>query len=131
MAISAGQPGRRRRRHSEPFKNEVVQACGQPGVSMAAVAMANGLNANLVRRWVVETGHGAVGSAAPLEPDTLALEVANCAGQAGAFVPVKLQAPAGGPDIRIELSHNGTVVSVSWPLSAAAHCAAWLREVWR
>ena len=31
---------------------QVVAACLQPGVSMAAVALANGLNANLLRRWV-------------------------------------------------------------------------------
>ena len=42
----------RRRRHSEEFKAEVVRACRRRGVSIAAVALANGLNANLVRRWV-------------------------------------------------------------------------------
>lgn len=127
MPISAGLPGRPRRRHSKQFKNEVVQACRRPGVSMAALAMANGLNANLVRRWVVEAGHGAASSAAQLEADTP--EPASCAAQVGAFLPVKLQAPAGGPDIRIEISRNGTLVSVSWPASAAAHCAVWIREL--
>src|SRR4029453_6966754 len=34
------------------FKAHVVAACMQPGVSIAAVAMANGVNANLARRWV-------------------------------------------------------------------------------
>ena len=44
---------RRRRTHSAEFKAKVVAACRQPGVSIAAVALANGLNANLLRRWVV------------------------------------------------------------------------------
>jgi transposase len=41
---------RRRRTHSAEFKAKVVSACRQPGVSIAAVALANGLNANLLRR---------------------------------------------------------------------------------
>ena len=46
--------GRRRRRiHSNEFKAQVVAACKPAGVSIAAVAMANGVNANLTRRWVV------------------------------------------------------------------------------
>ena len=44
--------GRRRRTHSPAFKAQVLQACHQTGVSIAAVALSNGLNANLVRRWL-------------------------------------------------------------------------------
>jgi transposase len=44
--------GRRRRRHSALFKADAVGACQQPGVFVAAVAMARGLNANLLRTWV-------------------------------------------------------------------------------
>ena len=43
---------RRRRRHSDEFKAAAVTACMQPGVSIAAVAMAHGVSANLLRRWV-------------------------------------------------------------------------------
>lgn len=42
--------GRRRGRYSDTFKAEIVAACKAPGVSTAAVALANGLNANLVRK---------------------------------------------------------------------------------
>jgi transposase-like protein len=45
---------RRRRHHSVFFKAEAVGECQQPGVSIAAVALARGLNANLLRRWVKE-----------------------------------------------------------------------------
>ena len=51
--VDARAKRRRRRRHSQQFKLEVVASCRQPGVSIAAVALANGLNANLLRRWVV------------------------------------------------------------------------------
>ena len=36
------------------FKAEAIKAFHQAGVSMAAVAMARGINANLLRRWVRE-----------------------------------------------------------------------------
>ena len=47
--------GRRRRRvHSAEFKAEAVAASRKPGVSIAAVAMEHSINANLLRRWVIE-----------------------------------------------------------------------------
>jgi transposase-like protein len=50
-------PARRRRgRYSDAFKREIVKACQAPGVSTASVALANGINANLLRRWVLESG---------------------------------------------------------------------------
>ena len=45
---------RTRRRHAPEFKAQVIEACLQPGVSVAGVALANGLNANYLRRWVKE-----------------------------------------------------------------------------
>lgn len=36
-------PHRVRRTHSEAFKQSVVTACREPGVSVAGVALANGL----------------------------------------------------------------------------------------
>ena len=45
-------PRRRTRRHSPDFKARVIAACLEPGVSLAAVALANGLNANFLRTWV-------------------------------------------------------------------------------
>lgn len=45
--------GRQRRRYSVEFKAGAIKAC-KPGISMAAVALANGLNANMLRKWVNE-----------------------------------------------------------------------------
>eukprot|EP01041_Mallomonas_annulata_P014824 gene14824-31478_t len=50
--IRMPHPGRRRGRYSNDFKRQVVAACLAPGVSTAAIALSNGLNANLLRRWV-------------------------------------------------------------------------------
>ena len=44
-----------RRRYDPASKRRLVEACLQPGVSLAGVAMQHGLNANLLRKWVA--GH--------------------------------------------------------------------------
>ena len=51
--IQMPQAGRRRGRYSDEFKRQVIAACLEPGVSTAAIALANGLNANLARRWAL------------------------------------------------------------------------------
>lgn len=117
---------RRRRQHSAEFKAKVVSACRKPGVSIAAVALANRLNANLLRRWVVAEERAkpiATVSAAPAR-----LPVEN-----GTFIPIQVASSGvtAGREIRIELRRGATVVKVDWPLAAAADCAAWLRELLR
>ena len=52
--VNQGHGRRRRRQYSREFKRDAVAACLAPGVSMASVALANGLNANVLRRWVNE-----------------------------------------------------------------------------
>jgi transposase len=53
------QDGRaRRRRHSVECKAAVVAECNRPGVSIAAAALRHQLNANLLRRWVVDARSG-------------------------------------------------------------------------
>ena len=115
----------RRRKHSDEFKATAVASCMQPGMSMAAVAMSHGINANLLRRWVreAETRHGAELSRALSAPKPLV--------KAAAFVPMQLPAPSVVPDIRIELRRGATAITVSWPTQAAAACAAWMRELLR
>jgi transposase len=40
-----------RRRYSESKKAQVLAECCEPGASVAKVAMAHGINANVVHRW--------------------------------------------------------------------------------
>ena len=123
--VSAGR--RRRRNHSPEFKAQVVAACVQPGVSIAAIAMANGVNANLARRWVIASEQGE--RAERVQVASVAARVAS-----PAFVPLQLQPSDSVPapaDIRIELRRGATAINVSWPCTAAAQCAAWLRELLR
>jgi transposase len=122
---NAAEDGRRhRRKHSPEFKAHVVAACCKPGVSMASVALANGVNANLVRRWVVDSetdvGKRGVRVAAVANPP---------APPAAKFLALPLPSTALAADIRIELQRGATKIVVTWPSSAASECAAWMREL--
>lgn len=120
---AAGIGRRRRRRHSAAFRAEAVAACQHPGVSVAAVALARGLNANLLRRWVLQAERGTLlvpsrsaGPSAPVE-------------NPGGFVPVRISSTATEAAIRIEVRRGSNTVSVEWPASAARDCALLLREL--
>lgn len=39
-------------------KRELVKRCQQPGVSVAKMALAHGLNANLLRKWITTSTRG-------------------------------------------------------------------------
>ncbi len=122
--ILALPPTRTRRRHSPEFKAQAIAACLRPGVSIAGVALANQLNANMLRQWV-KAHHGQQGTvmsamSANVPPPTL--------------VPVSLQHtpdPKASGDIQIEIRRQQTVVQVTWPTSQSMACAQWLREVLR
>jgi transposase len=119
--------GRRRRRfHSDEFKATAVAACMQPGVSMAAVAMVHGINANLLRRWV-----NAVEKAAPGSRASDALAVPFPSERPPSFVPLQIPPSAAAADIRIELRRGAMSISVTWPAAAAVECGSWMREVLR
>ncbi len=126
--VAAGDGGRRRRRkHSPQFKAAVVAACRKPGVSIASVALANRLNANLVRRWVdAEERSGLPARLAPAGK----LKAVRPAGDE--FVPITIEtANAGRESITIELRKGATIVNVAWPVSAASECSDWLRTLLR
>jgi transposase len=123
QALNIGR--RRRRRHSEAFKAEAVSACRQPGVSIAAVALARGLNANLLRRWVQEAERA---TTLPVAPQLTAPSVSVENGTA--FVPVAVPTSTESA-IRIELRRGSNKISVHWPASAARECALLLRELMR
>ena len=119
---------RRRRTHSAEFKAKVVAACRRSGVSMAAVALAHGLNANLVRRWVVTEERAQPGTSIPTETVSSASTIEH-----RAFIPISVEHPqvATKQSIAVELRRGATVVKVDWPLNAAADCAGWLRALLR
>ena len=118
-----------RRRHADELKARVLAACAEPGASVAAVAQAHGLNANLVHKWRRGCGAPMYNAARPV----------RSAMTAGAeFVALALPATtvaAGGQadaapvaDIRIEWRKGAAAIAVSWPVADAPECARWLLQ---
>ena len=114
------KPSQRRRHHSEEFKQAVIEACCEPGASVAGIALANSVNANQVRRWMRERGIE-VPRRRLLMPATKPAPA-----MAPEFVQLPL-APA-APDIRIEIRRGNTAIKVDWPVQASGGCAAWLSD---
>ena len=117
------KPGRRRRNHPEEFKLAVIAACCEPGASVAGIAMANGVNANQVRRWMRERGIEAPKRRLPMP----VLETAPAIAPAFVQLPIGPATPALG-DIRIEVRRGNTAIKVDWPVQASGDCATWLRD---
>ncbi len=124
---------RRRRKHSSEFKARVIAACRKPGVSMAAVALAYKLNANLVRTWVVAAERESVRKSAGAAAPGARLPVPTQPATDG-FIALPLAVtPAASAEasITIELRRGATTIKLAWPVSAAADCAAWLQDLLR
>jgi transposase len=132
-SVVVESPGRRtHRRHSAEFKIQVIQACRQPGVSSAAVALANGLNANMLRRWMREAVY--VDPTAVTGRSALAVGATASASSLPGFVAVQMPTPppvSVEPDIHVELKRGPTTIVMRWPASQASACASWLRELLR
>lgn len=88
---------------------------------MAAVAMSHAINANLLRRWVIEAGERRC---------TAASAVKALSPPRDAFIALPVAAKvAPGEPIRIEVRRGTLTVSVQWPSSVLHECGIWLREV--
>lgn len=110
----------RRRRYGALIKAQVLAECEVPGASVAKVAMAHGINANVVHRWRQLAREG--GQATAVKPSE--------------FVPVAIAAPTPAQAqscraIEVELRRGAVTMKVLWPSSAAADFAAWTCELLR
>jgi transposase len=141
---------RARRVHSAEIKLKVLAECSQPGASVAAVALAHGLNANVVHKW--RRGQGLLRAALTADlatPATAAAAVLPHHATALQFVPVRMLTPGNPPDdstavsmqpaapsqpanadvIEVDLRRGANQVTVRWPATQAAQCTQWLREL--
>jgi transposase len=114
---------RTRRYHGAQLKAQVVAECAAPGKPVAQVAMAHGINANVVCGW-----------------RQLVRQLSGAPKPYG-FVPVVLTAPRPphepiaapktGQAIEVEL-HRGTLsMKINWPQTTSADLAAWAPELLR
>ena len=109
----------RRRRHGAALKAQILAECECLGASIAAVAMAHGVNTNLVHKW----------RARAAKRQNTVVTVPNVS-----FVPVPLQTASSASEVtelHIELRRGPMTATVSWPMSSAIECAAWLHEILR
>ena len=91
----------RRRRYGDDLEVQVLTECDAPGASVAKVAMAHGINANVVHRWRQLAREG--GQATVTKPRE--------------FVPVAIAAPTPLPvqsrrDIEVELRRGAVTMKV-------------------
>ena len=112
------EESRKRRRYSRELKARILAECTMPGASVAKVAMAHGINANIVHGWRKLAREVEVAPVVPQE-----------------FVPVAV-APArpvhaDERGVEVELRRGAMTIKLTWPLSAAGDLAAWMRELLR
>jgi transposase-like protein len=124
MASEAIASTPKRRSYSSELKSRVVAQTQVPGASVAGVALAHSINANIVHRWLRERA-----GQSPVSPSgfiALSLEPGKAvpAQQHDALAEIE-------QDIRIELRRGATVVNIAWPVEQAGQCAAWMRELLR
>ena len=126
--ISRYSAPRTHRTYTAQFKAELVAACGQPGVSIAALAGQHAMNANVLHRWLKEhrlSGRHQLAAHSPAAAPETASPLA-------AFIPLQLPAPAQQPEtreIKVELRRGALSIVVTWPVSAAAELASWTTAV--
>lgn len=126
----AGYSTRRTHRtYTREFKAELVAACQQPGVSIAALASHHAMNANVLHRWLKEHKrdgcHQLIG---PGQPGTPVVSSPS-----PAFIPVTLPAVMHEPkvvsELKVELRKGALSMTVTWPLGATADFVQWTTAV--
>lgn len=125
MSSEASAPNPKRRFYSPELKAQVVMQCRANGASIAALALAHGINAIIVHCWLRE--HAAATAPKPINP----------------FIPLNLStteveeaAPlhaAGSPTsgIRVEIRRGTGLITVSWSIESSSSCVEWLRDCLR
>ena len=118
-----------RRRRSAELKGLMLQECAAPGESVAKVAMSHGVNANVVNGWRKLARERDGIALPPPSPTTLPAQTAASLPQ---FLPVSMAQTTSPPapvDIQIELRRGTAAMKITWPITAAAECATWMREL--
>jgi len=119
MDTMATDRKRIRRDYGPELKARILAECAAPGASVAKIAMAHGINSNLVHTWRKIAREG------ELKP----AEVTR-------FVPIAIEAgsatPPAQPDlVEIELQRGALTVKLRWPATSTSELAAWMRELLR
>ena len=90
-------------------------------MSVAAIALARGLNANMLRDWVRKAERS--GRPIAIQPTAPMVSM----GTAEGFLPVALPSATPEVAIRVEVRRKDRSVSIEWPVCAARECALLLQ----
>ena len=121
-----------RRRHSAELKAAVLAQCEAGGASVAAIALSHGLNANLVRKWMVGRGIKRSGLPTPRTANVQTPDAPTTAmlATAAPFVPVQLPpAAVVAKDMKVQLCRGTTTVTLNWPAESASELMTWMRDL--
>ena len=123
---------RTHRTYTRQFKAELVAACQVPGASIAAVAGAHAMNANVLHRWLKEHARSGCHSQSDIgnaNRSSVALRQ-----HIPAFIPVQLPmagAESAAQAIKVEIRKGALTMSITWPGSASADFASWAASIFK
>ena len=124
LEIPRSSARRAHRTYTAEFKAQLVAACQQPGASIAALASSQGMNANVLHRWLKEHAHS--GCHQLIKQSRSVAPAATS--PVPAFLPVKLTVTEPEPavaEIKAELRKGALSMHIIWPVSAATQFASW------
>ena len=136
MKTVAGLTGSSRRQHEKSFKADLVEQCMVPGASVAAVALAGGINANLLFKWRRDHLRSKRLSSAASSPSAVLVPVhvvaamdadtghsqSSAPSRASTALAVAPQRSARNTSI-IELNIAGAVLRLHGPVDEASLCS--------
>lgn len=129
------QTRRERRAYSEQFKAQAIQACKQPGASIAAIAHANDINPNVLHRWLREHARKGRYTAPAFLPVNIVDVMPSSQVPDRTQLPVSVSKPVHqervdtlAEEIAIECVRGQSKVTIRWPLTAAVDCGRWLKD---
>ena len=121
---------RTRQRYSKEFKDSVITEALQPHVSIAAVALSHGLNANLLRRWIKDSTPSYVGKN---QTRLLSVDESSSIQAVPGFLPVNVPGERAskleGRYIEIEVKTGSLSLRLQWPVELSSACSAWLFKI--
>lgn len=115
---------RTKRTYSADTKAELIAACLVPGASIAAIASAHGMNANVLHRWLKVQRQSTLNGDACAE--AVALKAPDP--ELPSFIPLPF--PVKPPEaeqrvIQVEVRKGALMMTVTWPTSAASDFTHW------
>lgn len=124
----------KRGRYSPALKAHLVAACSEPGASVAAIALANGLKAKLLYRWVSEQRQkqSSANSATGFVQLATTLPAA-AAGPTSSYAHFAMRTAAQGAaaaeHLQLHFSRGDLQISLNLPAHQHTQCAALLKLV--